>query len=688
MKLSHLSLAIVSAIALTACGGGGSDNTQPDPKPTPDPNPEPTSSSNAVVDPTGTDAVVQFQLDKKSSVGQSVYIRREKSTFFINDENKGKNSDATNMYSVPLERDNPHLTNFQLARVRADGDTSDVIKLAYSGSLDGDMANAKSLQGVNLQYHGGAAKDKTISDLVNTGYAERVDIFTEKTANNYDLTALGTAKNGAVIGYQNGVYAVVDDTKIPASALSAAKKANLQTINQYLLRVNRVKAAQKEVDGADSSTLAAKVDEYNKVLKDLNHFLKGTNGTTDNVGDYLPASTGGVKTASADVAEAVKALELKKGSAVTYVEKNNDGSDNTSGTKVENALMIDPQSWIDFIANYGVGVVDWSTANINEGFQKPTNNHPDSGLVSVSYASGVKTIKGSEDKNTGDKSDNFQQTRIFGHFYLNPADDNLTENDQVLNSYRGAVLYTGKDGNVQVGALAQPLDYVQYGRVTSKANFADLGADQQGNAYILKNAPVANKGGEDTTDFYFARGTYATSLDDMAALNGTFNYEGHAVLWGVDNSYLNKDKSAPNSLGIRDKRGLGNFVKATLDTGAKTLSGSVYNVFVNYNNTKNKVVADADGKYTLDKQDLITFSGKVTGNSVVGEAVRVADEDKGDFRASFFGKAAQEIGGSFNSTTLEEKYADAKWGGVFGAKKVESPKTVIQTGSVDLNLDK
>lgn len=72
------------------------------------------------------------------------------------------------------------------------------------------------------------------------------------------------------------------------------------------------------------------------------------------------------------------------------------------------------------------------------------------------------------------------------------------------------------------------------------------------------------------------------------------------------------------------------------------------------------------------------------GNTVIGTADRtyLVGDDKADFRASFFGSQAEEMGGSINSVTREQKYGsayeDTDWGGVFGARRTSGGNNTFQ----------
>lgn len=227
-------------------------------------------------------------------------------------------------------------------------------------------------------------------------------------------------------------------------------------------------------------------------------------------------------------------------------------------------------------------------------------------------------------------------------------------------------------GNVEELKLTN----VQYGRLTT--NIDRLETDPRGDEkeMVLVPRQLKEKGTAGSVDIYFYRGTNETTTDQMKAIvakNQEINYRGHALTYGIS-PFLDVKSAAnvglPNSFGVATKEGennreaFGNFVQATLKTtGAKgELTGSIYN-FVNK-------VASGDEKGSFTKQDLITFDGQLLGNTIVGGATNVATKEDGNFRASFFGENAEELGG--NITSVVSGYSKATWGAVFGAERVEA----------------
>ncbi|MDO5090454.1 MAG: transferrin-binding protein-like solute binding protein [Cardiobacteriaceae bacterium] len=305
-----------------------------------------------------------------------------------------------------------------------------------------------------------------------------------------------------------------------------------------------------------------------------------------------------------------------------------------------------------------------------------------SGLVAIANtaATNHKTVVfGSEDT---------QQTtsRIFGRYYL--------ANNDVVNSYRSLNFATidtsATPATVSLHIANTKLDDVQYGRVSGNMDLEAPGATivpHQGKNF--QRQPFAAKNDNNAVDYYFYRGTNETTLAQMAALptDYTINYQGHALMYGLDNSYHGlvgganggavqqlPNAFAPGSTaGSADAYGFGNFVEANLNMATKKLDGVIYNAWV-LDSTKPQVTQDT----------LVTFKGDVTGNTVVGTADRayLAGEDNAVLKASFFGANADELGGAINSVT--GNYGEASWGGVFGAERT-TYKSSTQTTNPNSN---
>ena len=183
-----------------------------------------------------------------------------------------------------------------------------------------------------------------------------------------------------------------------------------------------------------------------------------------------------------------------------------------------------------------------------------------------------------------------------------------------------------------IGAVPTTLNYVQYGRVTTKLDLAD-GENLLDNGFL--RAPFTYKNDPNGVDHYFFRGVNATSIEQMAALpsDAIFQYSGHALMYGINNRFHG-------------------------------ITGDVYNAWL-----------QSLDKPTVLKDKLVHFQGDVIGNTIIGTADRayIPGNDEAAFRGAFFGENADEMGGAFNSVKPDDKYGSAyeygDWGGVFGAAK-------------------
>ena len=278
-------------------------------------------------------------------------------------------------------------------------------------------------------------------------------------------------------------------------------------------------------------------------------------------------------------------------------------------------------------------------------------------------------------------------TRIFGRYHLAYADsaaDSKVKGAKpvALNSFKGAKSFIAeyekdkptKATQYSLGAEPMTLQNVQYGRVTTNL---DVDAGEAGYPDGFIRSPYKNKNDSTAVDNYFYRGTNATTIEQMAALpsDQTATYHGHALMYGIDNSFHGGGaRNLPNAFaGATDGLGLGNFVEAQANFGTKRMIGKVYNEWL----------LDAS-KAATTRDNLVQFQGTITGNTVVGTADRtyIAGDDNATFKASFFGEKAEELGGSFNSVKDADKYGAAygsgDWGGVFGASKGAATSNTFQ----------
>lgn len=286
----------------------------------------------------------------------------------------------------------------------------------------------------------------------------------------------------------------------------------------------------------------------------------------------------------------------------------------------------------------------------------------DDKLVSTGQESKVDS-KNSKFTQTGTafvaSTDTDNDARVYGKL--------SNKNNTLNNSSR----YIYNDTNtVDLGTNSQfkvtpiKLNHVQYGRVTG--NLEGVTADTiAGRSYIQADFANKNFNGNTTqTDIYFYRGLSQTAIAAMPK-SGTFEYAGHALMYGIDNSYTGEDANGQsNSVAFgANAEAIGNFVNATYDADNKTVDGSIYNVWN----------MDTD-KTEVKSVSLVAFGGDVIGNTIKGNANLTYDEaNTASFKGSFYGHNAKEMGGSFNS--ISDKYGKAEWGGVFGAKQIDKPAT-------------
>ena len=681
MKLTNLSLAIMVAVGVAACGGSGDDNSNKPADPPKNNNqgqtdnnqPTPPAAEPHVVDPTGTQVVDDKDLTKQNTVGTLQYVRREDSQYDrVN--NPSNPASASPLLGVTLNDQNPSLTNIVLARqdlTRADGVA---VKAQFAGSdnpipvgLDGtanhdSVKNGKSLQEENFGnvdvlaglYQVGAnnVDDKHLDDGTATNVANNVDAKTGKIkrlavdkANVYQYAKVDPATGKRVA--PTAVAAVTADTPAPGkhTNLTASTGADLSAIidpAQWQEKDGGIKRTGKDIDG-----------------KDLYVYRGNTAKTT------------------ASPAKTVVTLTDAKTKGARYGDQLVWWT--APETAFENEFTRTGKSTLSAAELKGLP----GAPNASTNSQAATN-----GLVRV--VGGLSTLgqelNWNKDENKWEDHHN-TTTRIFGRYHLAYADsaaDSKVKGAKpvALNSFKGAKSFiaeyeTGKPTKAtqySLGAEPMTLQNVQYGRVTTNL---DVDAGDAGYPDGCIRSPYRNKNDSTAVDNYFYRGTNATTIEQMAALpsDQTAIYHGHALMYGIDNSFHGGGaRNLPNAFaGATDGLGLGNFVEAQANFGTKRMIGKVYNEWL----------LDAS-KAATTRDNLVQFQGTITGNTVVGTADRtyIAGDDNATFKASFFGEKAEELGGSFNSVKDADKYGAAygsgDWGGVFGASKGAATSNTFQ----------
>ena len=771
MKLTNLSLAVMVAVGVAACGGSGDDNSNKpaDPPKQPTPNqpqqpqqPEAPTNPQQAVDPTGTQVVDDKDLTKQNTVGTLQYIRRDGSQY---DRvlNPSKPASASPLLGTTLNEQNPRLTNIVLARqdiTRTDGTpvkaqfagSDNPVPLNPDGSLisDSRVAGGKSLQAENFQN----------VDILAGMYRRNVE--------NTDESHKDVANN---VDDKNKINRVINDKGWwgPIGQNLYEYKKNQEGENNkypddkkpYVISYGDVNEKGERVrsNGYYWTTIRDAEIPSRPGVKILQATATAAGLTMDNVGRYENEMTdnptrgevllggltailqplrwqeagmdaNGNRTGTIHTGKDINGKDVYTYRGMTPPEKSNTEFGKTTIT-AKMAHTNDVYEGRYNNARYGKGLVWWSAPETafensvtrgktesddivnaittdngsnNKGvteLTKENGNAATNGLVRI--GGGFNTL-GQElnyNKETGKWEDHHNTTtRIFGRYHLAYADQGKNPGIKpvTLNSFSGAKSFVAEVENTawndgpgaatkdktpvpgtkptqySIGAVPMTLQHVQYGRVTTNL---DLNAGEGGYADGFVRNPYAPKNDDGSVDNYFYRGTDATTIEQMASLPSDQKavYQGHALMYGIDNSYHGSGgRNLPNAFaGTTNGLGLGNFVEARVDFGKKRVLGDVYNEWL----------LDPS-KAATTRDNLVRFQGNIIGNTVIGSADRtyIAGDDCAIFKASFFGEKAEEMGGSFNTVQDTSKYGDAygqnDWGGVFGASKGSATSNTFQ----------
>ena len=656
MQLKKLTLATLLALSLAACGGGDDDGTnQPpvdpqDPTVTPDdPGQSGDATSNEYVQPENDDVGygVPFEIETEASILSGVKVRGATSEFDINPakgESQGTRQYSNRMGSLNIgesAQGDKYLTNIQLAHLK--GPASDeAVADPKSGVTEGQIIQVNQLVGMDPSVSGEAGKLHSVS--VDEG--------------------LGT--DGTHAGFYNGY--VRNDTPL-----------ELQLLNEP----NSIVAGATLL-GTGATTAQAAADPSGvTAITPTTAAAGGADTDFDYYADKAKAQTAydALTTARTNLQNATSAADVSAAkSALAKAEKDWETARNTMNTKLATQLKkvaketpSNVESGVGgiLLANAGTNLLFAQTAVDTPIATDPAAGPIDHGLVGIDIDTAHAGIWGNDD-------DYITTTRVFGHYYLDPGakkvDGNSVAMPEDYNSYlRGDVITVGSHKGELV-VFPTILNEVQYGRVTADLDYSSseyLAVD--GGKFEYRISPVAphnpaHDGSE--VDTYFYRGvnpTKISTMENLFASDQVLNYQGHAIMFGLDNKFHGGKTAgdSPNAVVISNSegRGLGNFVQARFDTGAKTLTGDVYNVWAFKGD-------DGSVKRTMDS--LVEFKADVRGNTVSGAANLTYDKaSKGEIRGSFFGANADELGGAFSAVTFDEnKSEQISWGGAFGAKKV------------------
>ena len=325
------------------------------------------------------------------------------------------------------------------------------------------------------------------------------------------------------------------------------------------------------------------------------------------------------------------------------------------------------------------GSTNVSTARTGgEASTKTDTKGNDTGLVYVYEAGRLNYTRKAEGKNVEDQRDARTDARltgsvaeVYGHRTFVSGDSelkNIADGETTLAN----APFTAKDvnGNYTAGSK---LNYVQYGRVTSKLHAvkeADLKNGKDVAQYGTKVASFGGYGENGTEDNYFYRGvnntpysaTLASDLKNIyfgsEAAAGKLHYQGHAVTYNLDKDY--EDKSGlPNALGAEYALVSGTHVAADIDLASKNVTGNLYNRWTE-TNTQQQVKEH--------NVELANFAGTLANNGSISGSATKHDGAQGVLKASLYGAQAQELGGVIASNDTVNN-----WGASFGAKVQNTP---------------
>ena len=254
-----------------------------------------------------------------------------------------------------------------------------------------------------------------------------------------------------------------------------------------------------------------------------------------------------------------------------------------------------------------------------------------------------------------------------------PADtDKLREPDHtsIVGQMYGAKITDVKEDGKETNApfTQKPYKNVQYGSLTSALHAQDISTLGDGDETDTKIAKYGYTGTPGTEDNYFYR--LNENNMDVAGLkklkndnpNTVLKYDGHAVTYGIDNSWVGpakpKANSVPTAILAAEKApelGLisGTHVTAKINLNTNVVEGNLYNKWY-------------DGALKGDKDvRLVDFTGSMSENgNIAGTSHNNINNTGGLFGASL-NKEATEMGGVVSSN---DHTAEGKWGAVFGAQ--------------------
>ena len=438
-------------------------------------------------------------------------------------------------------------------------------------------------------------------------------------------------------------------------------------------------AAEKAAAEKAAAEKAAAAEALVAKTKDVGaKFVKKTQSNL-NVGE-------GVETNSkSSVAPTDMTVELHPSldTIVVAVPLNADGSVNTQAKQAYledfdfrgNTANTTGQHTLSHIYKTANGSTNVGAArNGGEASTKTDTKGNDTGLAYVYEEGRLNYTRKAEGKNVVDTKDARTDARladsvaeVYGHRTFVDGDSevkNIADGDTVLAN----APFTAKDADGKYTAGSK-LNYVQYGRVTSKLHAvqeADLKDGKDVAQYGTKVASFGGYGENGTEDNYFFRGVNNTSAAQVGALKdayfgseaagGNLHYQGHAVTYNLPDDYKLAG-NLPNALGAEYALVSGTHVAADIDLASKNVTGNLYNVW-----TKTNTALQVDEL----NHELVKFNGTLANDgSIAGTATATAikGNPEGVLKASLYGDKAQELGG-----LVASKDTTNNWGAAFGAK--------------------
>ena len=245
-----------------------------------------------------------------------------------------------------------------------------------------------------------------------------------------------------------------------------------------------------------------------------------------------------------------------------------------------------------------------------------------------------------------------------------------SDNTSIVGQMYGAKITNVKEDGEETNApfTQKPYKNVQYGSLTSALHAQDISTLENGDEVDTKIAKYGYTGTPGTEDNYFYR--LNENNMDVAGLkklkndnpNTVLKYDGHAVTYGIDNSWVGpakpKANSVPTAIVAAEKApelGLisGTHVTAKINLNTNVVEGNLYNKWY-------------DGALKGDKDvRLVDFTGSMSENgNIAGTSHNNINNTGGLFGASL-NKEATEMGGVVSSN---DHTAGNKWGAVFGAQ--------------------